>query len=427
MANSVPVKVFMSTHAGAPTVSNNWGDLTAMLDACLVTGYNVKSITTLSAAAGVATVTSSAHGFVVDQVVLISGATPTDFNGEFRVVSVPDANTFTIALTNTSTLTGSGTITVKAAPLGFSIAFTGTNKRAYRSNNPQSNRPYLRVDDSCPVGYTTTWAKFARVTMAQGMSDVDTFVGLRAPYDGTAPTKNEVPSGSGSTGYYGWFKWYFASTGSNETGGDGGSGARNWVIIGDDRGFYFLTTLQPNLSGSYRAGYGFTDFDSYKAGDGFNSILIAHDCYGTAASIGSGNTPGYKADFAIFGGNTSVGKILMTDYFQVGAPVGADWSTLQVKQNSGTLYSGYDSDVPFPNGPNWGLLMFPAWIRQKTNHMRGKAPGLMACLNPQTLGDKYVVSNVTEYPGRKFLLVWVAVTNYTYSGSVGFDITGPWH
>ena len=33
------------------------------------------------------------------------------------------------------------------------IAFTGENKRAYRSPNPLSNRPFLRVDDSLPEAY----------------------------------------------------------------------------------------------------------------------------------------------------------------------------------------------------------------------------------------------------------------------------------
>lgn len=422
MANSVPVKVFMSTHAGAPTVSNNWGDLTAMLDACLVTGYNTRSITTLSAAAGVATVTSSAHGFVVDQVVLISGATPTDFNGEFRVVSVPDANTFTFALTNTSTLNGAGTITVKAAPLGFSIAFTGTNKRAYRSNNPQSNRPYLRVDDSCPVGYTTTWAKFARVTMAQGMSDVDTFVGLRAPYDPAAPTKNEVPSGTGASGYYGWWKWYFARTAGYESSGDGGSGARDWVLIGDDRGFYLFTTLQAGFKWGSRVGYAFTDFDSYKTGDGFNSFMVGHENYCTASQ----NSASYPADYnnTFYRQIDYIGKILLADYLQVGVPIRMGFCTLNV--NNSILDSGYTTAISWPNGPNWGLMLFPTWIRQENGHIRGKAPGLMYCLNPHTLGDKYIASNMAEFPGKKVMLVNLDRQDNTLC-SVGVDITGPWH
>ena len=44
----------------------------------------------------------------------------------------------------------------------------------------------------------------------QNMADIDTFIGARAPFDPLNPTKNEVPSGSGTSGYYGWYKWLYA-------------------------------------------------------------------------------------------------------------------------------------------------------------------------------------------------------------------------
>ena len=66
-----------------------------------------------------------------------------------------------------------------------------------------SNRHYLRVDDSLPAGYTTTWAKFARVTIAEGMADIDTFVGAQAPFTPDAPTRNEMPTNTGTAMYPG--------------------------------------------------------------------------------------------------------------------------------------------------------------------------------------------------------------------------------
>jgi hypothetical protein len=152
-----------------------------------------------------ATVTvGSGHSFVVDQVVASAGWDQAEYNGEFTVTAV-DSTTVSFAVSGTPASPGTkaGTATLKVAPLGFEIAFTGTNKRAYRSPNPLSNWHYLRVDDSLPAGYTSTWAKFARVTVAEGMADIDTFVGARAPYDPALPTKNEVPSGSGTSMYCG--------------------------------------------------------------------------------------------------------------------------------------------------------------------------------------------------------------------------------
>ena len=49
------VKYFNSGMTGAPQISNNWGDLVTMLDACLVNGFALKAIDTLTFADGIAT------------------------------------------------------------------------------------------------------------------------------------------------------------------------------------------------------------------------------------------------------------------------------------------------------------------------------------------------------------------------------------
>ena len=51
------VKYFNSGMTGAPQIANNWGDLVTMLDACLVNGFALKAIDTLTFAAGIATAT----------------------------------------------------------------------------------------------------------------------------------------------------------------------------------------------------------------------------------------------------------------------------------------------------------------------------------------------------------------------------------
>ena len=190
------VKWLYQGMTGAPVLTNTWGSLTALLDACLVTGFNLQTVSSITRSGSTATATLTAgHGFVVDQVMLIAGCDQAEYNGEFTVTAITATTvSFTVSGTPVTPATTAGAITLKVAPLGFEIAFTGSNKRVYRSPNPLSNRHYLRVDDSLPTGYTTGWAKFARVTMAEAMADVDTCVGGRAPYDANAPTKNEVPS-----------------------------------------------------------------------------------------------------------------------------------------------------------------------------------------------------------------------------------------
>jgi hypothetical protein len=67
--------------------------------------------TTIARALNVATATATAHGLVVGDVVRIAGANQAEFNGDHRVNSRADANTFTYAVYGDITETATGTIT----------------------------------------------------------------------------------------------------------------------------------------------------------------------------------------------------------------------------------------------------------------------------------------------------------------------------
>lgn len=417
-----PVKYFHSNMQGAPQLTNAWGDMVAVLDACLVTGFNTKTVTSLTSAAGIATAGIAAgHLFEVGQVISVNGASQSEYNGEVRVLSVT-TNALTYPITGTPVSPATGTISAKAAPLGFEIAFTGTNKRVYRSANPQSNKPYLRVDNSLDPAYTTTYAKKAKVTMAEGMSGIDTFVGARAPFDAALPTKNEVGTGSGGSVVDGWHKWYYA----RNTGGSGDSTApevfdRNWVLVGDDRGFYLFNELGLGYRG--RGGYCFTDFESFRQGDAFNSLMCATD-----ANVGANSAPaGLYTDASNWFPKSMefTGKVLMRDHTQVGGNQRVGFVSLNT--NNTALVSGYDGNIPWPNPADYGLILHPIYLNQEgSKGLRGKLPGIMWVHNVQPLADMVVVDNVVGYPGRKFLIVKMA---YASSGNVAcmaLDITGPW-
>ena len=93
------IQFFHSAQTGAPVNAGTAGYGIALLDACLVTGFSAKSVSTITVAANVATLTTAtAHGFAVDEAVLVSGANEAAFNGTFRVLSVPSSTTLTFAL-----------------------------------------------------------------------------------------------------------------------------------------------------------------------------------------------------------------------------------------------------------------------------------------------------------------------------------------
>ena len=49
---TLPVKYYSNTMQGAPQLTNDWGCMTALLDAVLITGFNLKTIETLTGDTG---------------------------------------------------------------------------------------------------------------------------------------------------------------------------------------------------------------------------------------------------------------------------------------------------------------------------------------------------------------------------------------
>ncbi len=71
------------------------------------------TLASLTSTGGVATgTTSTAHGLEVNNYITIAGANETDYNGSFRVTSVPTTTTFTYAVSNSPASPATGTITM---------------------------------------------------------------------------------------------------------------------------------------------------------------------------------------------------------------------------------------------------------------------------------------------------------------------------
>ena len=426
---TAPIKLLSHDMQGAPQLTNAWGAMTALLDACLVDGFNLKTVNSITSTGGIATVLiSGGHQYRAGQVVRISGATQTEYNGDFTALEVT-GTTLTYAVSGSPASPATGTISAKTAPLGWEIAFTGTNKRAYRSLNASSNKPYLRVDDGLDPAWTTTYAKKAKITMAQGMSDIDTFVGARAPYDPASPTKNEVGTGSGTNAYDGWYKWYYASVGSDNARDVDTPATKNreWCLVGDDRGFYLFVE---GIDNGGLGGKCFTDFASFRQNDQFNTILCAQNAYRTAGDNQAvSDTIAYSnSDNAsrFLRSQDTTGKVLMRSFLQVGANVNVGFTSLNT--NNGQTVSGNSTGISWPNGPDYGLILSPVLIKEGS-HLRGQMPGMFWIHNDNpTLSHLETVTGVVGYPGRTFAIVKACHggSNTWTPGYLAFDITGPW-
>lgn len=244
MANT-DIKWFSFGNINAPQLTNTWGCMIDVLDACLVTGFGSQLVSSLVIEDGVATATfGGSHNFKQFQVVEISGANETILNGEFKILGLT-ANTIELLVDLPDQIV-TGTISCKLASLGWTKAFSGSQKAVYQAKDKAANPFFLRVDNSCDPVYTVSYAKFAKVGMLDACTSIDDLTGNQAPFDPLNPNKNWIGTGSGETAIAGWFKWQYAlndtaATSASYYESEGASnGVRSWVLIGTKDSFYLI-------------------------------------------------------------------------------------------------------------------------------------------------------------------------------------------
>lgn len=397
MPMNTSVKFFSSTMLNAPKLSATNGSMISVLDACLVDGWNLTTVDSMSVSNNVVTANISAgHGFVQWQVIAVAGATPTGLNGEHRVTEVT-TNTVKFEVTGVANGAATGTITLKVAPLGWLKAFSGTNKAAYRIDTakyPQAPTHLAHFNDN----YTYA----ARIKGYESMDSVDT---------GT----NQFPTdGQMSQGL--WLN-------KTETGDT--AQYRSWFIVGDGRLFYFGInnyTSSLNSTGPIWGAFG-----EYRA--------TAADPY---AFVVSGS---YTSEYSqVYSSQNSVFSTSGRDNLQYlarsydGLSTSCQYAMRTWPNEYGT--SGYYGALAYPNGPNNGLYLCQADLMELYGSLfqhRGSYPG--AYMIPNRTQGRIVPDRQTPvmddsiagFEGRIVGFYPVAGSSSTREwGIVAFDLTGPW-
>lgn len=413
-------KFFYSTMKGAPVMTNEWGSMLTMLKGCLLTGFNQQQVTSASISNGIATITlGSNHGFIEHQVVAVSGANQVEFNAEYRVISVTNT-TITVKTAMTGAVTGS--MTIKTAPLGWSEKFTGTNKSIFEPKDKVKNPFILRVDDSLPIGYDTAWAKFARVTIAEGANSIDDLAGFaKAPQLTSSDNVNEVGDGvTGGAGIYGWAKWYHGIDTNLSSRRREASALRqgsnfDWVLVGDDANFYFLPQFSEAVG---RATYAFAAVDSASSTDRFGCFLSSTTWrFAANVSTSISNSNGYyRQDNSWITNDIISGKFLLGD-FDGSSSVSCALFTLAPVNTY--QVSGNTESLPFPNRADNSVVLHSIYVRDAAG-LRGKLPIINWILQKWTLGDKVVLDKAD---GR-FLIAGVEFTSANIDSFYAFRLEG---
>ncbi len=401
---STDIKYFTYTNNNAPTVDNVYGSMIALLDACLLNGFIVGSVSSLTISGTIATVVfSQPHNLLQYQVIRIIGANQTEFNKEHRILSIVDPTTITFDLKTTpSVTTATGTITASLPPLGWEKPFSSVNgtggKAAYRSlNTLLPSRPFLRVVDEIDPLYDPSYSKYAKVGIVENMTDIDTMLGVQSPYNPTYPDRNWVGSQEGTVYYNGWSKWYYARstalTSSTASSSDADSrspinGGRSWTIIGNRDYFYILSGTRPSTTDTLKVLYGFGSFTSLLSNDTSSTFLISSNRY-YDISLGQ-----RVLAFTDGTGNTSIPYLLLQRKYTQEA-VSSVASCCSIGNNVGAIYTG-QTDFVSSIATSDNTPFAPVYIHEGV--LRGKLPGYNWLFqNKPLLNNQCIVVNNSIY------------------------------
>lgn len=384
------VRWFHSGMSGAPVLSGTAGALIGILDACLINGFDTRTINTLVVSGGVATATISAgHVYDVHAVIRIAGVTGalSVLNDDWRITSAT-GSTLTFACPGVADGSATGTITCKRSPAGWGKAFSATNKAVYRSANLLSTRLFLRVDD--------TIARNARVRGYEQMTDVDTGTNLFPTLASRAETA------------YAWLKSSVAD-----------SSARPWTIICDDAFIYLLTKYDTG-GATTNTLYWFGDVVSYIPGDAFHCAIAATGTENPSSAGGLIGTMTFNS--------TSVQEVMARRADQT--TLTPQFARLIPTTSTSVPFSSSGSFPAYP-APDGALHLYHPVLLPDTGvaygttvPVRGHMPGFAAPWHSAPLSHLAMVEGAGAFTGRRVMMVAADMNNTV--GRIALDITGPW-
>lgn len=365
----MPTHFFHSGMAGAPTNTNAAGSTLAIIDAILVTGFNLQSVLSATVASEVMTVTYAApHGYEDKVLIRLDGAAGGSI---VRRATVTGAQVLTIPAPGFADGAVAGTLSTRVAPADWERVFSDTGKAVFRSKveGPGSTRFYYRVADTASGSGPRIFRGF------EGMTDVDTGIG-------------SFPSVAQETGNG------IVIDRANS------SSALAWVAVCDKRTCYLF--LSYNQANANLYGMHFGDISPLGSSDFFCAAVSK---YNSSGGMLSGSSPlFYSPRSANSSGSSIVCRFLN--------PIGV---------------SGESSRV-YPSPIDGGMLLTRPIVTldsdSTTGVIRGTFRGLMHCsANPLTGSSSFyqIFSGISGIDGRV-----AVVRDAGVGGCVAFPLDEDW-
>ena len=394
-----PVKWFAHDMPGAPDLNGVAGSIINVLDACLINGWGLTAVDSISYdnATGIATATvSGGHVFVDYQVIRIEGADQAALNGDQRVTGIT-ATTFTFEpATDPGVTDATGTINVKVAPADWERPFdNGQGTRAvYKPGAGAVTTCVYCIDDTHTVNNWNYYGPQARIFAAETASDVET---LGPRFENTA--NNET---------YGWIRKTRYSVDDVTP--------SEWTIIADERMLYLFTRLSQTETYAQSV-YALGEFESYLPGDLW-AALCCGGAYSTQNHYGQTN-------FTSLGVGAGIRMARKSD--QLGGVVPVTFSGFRAAQSNMGGAGGYQ----YPNAADNGLLYsYPVQVSEYPDGgsipgvLRGYMPGVAYPLHDRPVAHRSKLDISINGHARKHLALYASYS--TNGGQLLIDIDGPW-
>lgn len=371
------VFLYRCDQPGAPVLGPTDGSLTALLYACLVTGFGLSNVVSITRVGNVATASfATAHTFAVGDPILIAGADQAAYNGK-ALATAATGNTLSWVVTGEPATPATGSMTIGIAPVGWDSPYSSGAVRVFRSADVQSSQRYFRIDDSLSDS-TYRWAE---TRLYESMTDINTGVlratvlGYKSAYN--APTPNWVIAASARTVYV------FAS------------------IYDAARYPAYMNSLFPNFA--------FGDLNSIVPGDVYQAFVVG------SRNVVSNLIP-------VDGGATRTGAFVCRARSGMGGAVPV------VAGSSNTAYAAWSAGDPVP-------LSFPRLVFEDAGIVRGTVPGVgesHASYGPNVDANPLPCGAIEFFDGVQILgtprrVMFVSHTLYGFKRGSVIDITGPWH
>lgn len=392
---AIEVLMYHSGQAGAPAANLALaGGLTTLLDACLVNGFNTRSVTSLTRTGGVATANiSGTNPFQIGDVIEVEGASPAAYTARHRVTARTDGSV-SFAIDGAPASPATGTITVKHPGAGWQRLAIATNVVGYRTVAGGSEH-WLQVEDNNPFADS---GGSVRVRMAVGLTGLDTASQL------SEQIRIQKLNG--------------------------------WVLVADGRTAYLF--FQQNLS------FAFGDFASFGSADDYAFMCSRGLNASSSVTVEGGNNttagsvfPGLGSDSNYASG--SLGGRILRSYSQVGPDVNAYPGFVRATN------AGSSNEYPAISGSRAGtlvspvdgkVLLFPILLMERGtasgfagSFFRGQLRGVYqlggvvpgdSFTNGFSLLDEIVINGVTR---RVVVVRWATVQS---SFQMALDISDTW-